>query len=371
MPPRIAVDPPVPFFTLVDRTAAGGGALTVERERADGHDRVVVSGAPPAGGEPVTIFRSVSDPARYAAAVLRMQLAAQGITIDGGDRIAAVPPGFHEILAFDGKALADIVRLLMKYSNNNIAEMLVKDLGAAQSGPPGTWPNGVAAVRQRLGALGLSPSGFQTVDGSGLSPANRVTPRTLVDALRIARASFAFGPELESALPIAARDGTLGKRAAGAADAVRAKTGLLSGAAALSGFARGADGTTWSSRSWSTTTRAGTPTPSQASTRSRRRWCSSPGLRAGSARRSAPDLRRWAAPLRRRRASAEPPPPRRRRSAALQQPARSPGYSVRVKSSISIPGRRALSVERWKYEPGSRISSRSAVRPMRFSPSMR
>ncbi len=243
-PARIALDPPVPFFTLVDRTAAGGGALAVERERAGARDRVVGSGAPPASGEPVTIFRSVSDPVRYAAAVLRAQLAAQAIAVDGADRIAPVPPGFREILAFDGKPLADIVRLLMKYSNNNTAEMLVKDLGAAQSGPPGTWANGIAAVRQQLVALGLSASGFQIVDGSGLSPANRVTPRTLVDALRIARASFAFGPELESALPIAARDGTLGKRAADAADAVRAKTGLLSGAAALSGFARGGDGTT-------------------------------------------------------------------------------------------------------------------------------
>jgi D-alanyl-D-alanine carboxypeptidase/D-alanyl-D-alanine-endopeptidase (penicillin-binding protein 4) len=154
-----------------------------------------------------------------------------------------VPPGFVELLAFDGKPLGDIVRLLMKYSNNNIAETLLKDLAAAQNGPPGTWPNGVAAVRQRLTALGLSPNGFQTVDGSGLSTANRVTPRTLVDALRMARASFAFGPEFQSALPIAGRDGTLSQRAAGAADAVRAKTGLLTGAAALSGYARSRDGT--------------------------------------------------------------------------------------------------------------------------------
>lgn len=236
--PHITIDPPLPLFELIDRTKGGAGALAVARESAGGRDRVVVSGAPPSGGDAVTLYRSVSDPVRYAAAVFRMQLAAQGIAVEGQDRIAPVPAGYRVLLAFGGKPLADILRSLMKFSNNNIAEMLLKDLGAAQSGPPGTWANGLVAARQRLVALGLSPSGFQTVDGSGLSPANRVTPRTLVDALRIARGSFAFGPEFVSALPIAARDGTLAKRAAEAADAVRAKSGLLNAAAALSGYAR-------------------------------------------------------------------------------------------------------------------------------------
>jgi D-alanyl-D-alanine carboxypeptidase/D-alanyl-D-alanine-endopeptidase (penicillin-binding protein 4) len=80
-------------------------------------------------------------------------------------------------------------------------------------------------------------------DGSGLSRANLVTPRAFASALRVARASFAFGPELMAALPIAARDGTLKRRAAGAIDVVRAKTGLLTGVTGLSGYARLRDGT--------------------------------------------------------------------------------------------------------------------------------
>jgi D-alanyl-D-alanine carboxypeptidase/D-alanyl-D-alanine-endopeptidase (penicillin-binding protein 4) len=234
---HISIDPPLPFFDLIDRTKAGAGALEVTRESAAGRERIVVSGAPPSGGDAVTLYRSVDDPVRYAAAVFRLQLAALGIAVDGEDRIAPVPAGYRALLAYDGKPLADVLRLMMKYSNNNIAEMLLKDLGAVQSGPPGTWANGLAAVRQQLVALGLAPDGFQTVDGSGLSPVNRVTPRTLVDALGIARAAFAFGPEFVSALPIAGRDGTLDKRAAAAAGAVRAKTGLLATAAALSGYA--------------------------------------------------------------------------------------------------------------------------------------
>jgi D-alanyl-D-alanine carboxypeptidase/D-alanyl-D-alanine-endopeptidase (penicillin-binding protein 4) len=80
------------------------------------------------------------------------------------------------------------------------------------------------------------------VDGSGLSRDNRVSPRLLVAALRAARDSFAYGPELLAALPIAGGDGTMSERAEGAAGRVRAKTGLLTGVTALSGLARRADG---------------------------------------------------------------------------------------------------------------------------------
>jgi D-alanyl-D-alanine carboxypeptidase/D-alanyl-D-alanine-endopeptidase (penicillin-binding protein 4) len=241
---RIAIDPPVPYFELVDRTGSGAThALTVDRDSTGDRDRVTVAGKLPAAGSSTTVFRSASDPARYAAAVLRMQLAAQGIIVDGPDRVAPVPAGFSELLAFEGKPLADIVRLLMKYSNNNIAEMLVKAIGAHDAGPPGSWPNGLAAMQRQLASLGVDLRGLVLVDGSGLSPDDRVTPRALVGALRAANASFAFGPEYLAALPLAARDGTLSKRAAGAIDRVRAKTGLINGVAALSGFARLHDGT--------------------------------------------------------------------------------------------------------------------------------
>src|SRR4030095_10099112 len=146
----------LPFFELIDRTQPGTGALAVERQSAGARDRVVVTGAPPNGGDGGAVVRSVSDPSRYAAAVLRMQLSAHGIGVDGQDRLGAVPADFRELLAFTGKPLGDIVRLCMKYSNNNIAEMLLKDLGAACSGAPGTWDNGLAALRQQLGALGLA-----------------------------------------------------------------------------------------------------------------------------------------------------------------------------------------------------------------------
>jgi D-alanyl-D-alanine carboxypeptidase/D-alanyl-D-alanine-endopeptidase (penicillin-binding protein 4) len=83
---------------------------------------------------------------------------------------------------------------------------------------------------------------LRLVDGSGLSTENRVSARTLVSALRLAESSFEVGPEFISALPVAATDGTLERRAEASVGRVRAKTGLLTGVTGLSGFANGAGG---------------------------------------------------------------------------------------------------------------------------------
>jgi D-alanyl-D-alanine carboxypeptidase/D-alanyl-D-alanine-endopeptidase (penicillin-binding protein 4) len=245
-PVRVAIDPPLGYFLLANRATTGPphrrASLAVDREATPQGEAVVVSGAAPAGSEPTRIYRSVADATLYAGAVLAWQLGAQGIEVGGRVRRGGAPEDGHELLAFEGRPLAEIVRLFLKHSNNTIAEVLVKAIGAEQSGPPGSWSHGVEALVARLRSLGLPLDGAHIVDGSGLSRSNRVTPRLLVDALLVADRSFAFGPEFESALPIAATDGTLSHRARGAAGAVRAKTGSLDGVHSLSGYAALPDG---------------------------------------------------------------------------------------------------------------------------------
>jgi D-alanyl-D-alanine carboxypeptidase/D-alanyl-D-alanine-endopeptidase (penicillin-binding protein 4) len=236
---RVTIDPPVPFFDLVaDLRSGTSTSVAVDRHAAGQRERVTVTGSIRPGDNPLTIPRSALNPQAYAAAVLRLQFAALGIAVDGSDRFAPLPAGYRTLLTFHGKSVAELVGLMMKWSNNNIAEMLLKDLGAHETGRPGSWTTGVAATRRTLDIFGVEPRGLQMVDGSGLASTNRVTARTLVDVLRVARQSFAFGPEFEAMLPIAGRDGTLRERARDAADRARAKTGLLAGAAALSGYAR-------------------------------------------------------------------------------------------------------------------------------------
>ena len=240
-PVGVHIDPEIPYLMLSNQGTTIARkerrTLVVDRSAGEGRERVEVRGGLRLGDEPKTYYRSVLDPTRYAGAVLRMQLEAVGIEVAGRTRVAKVPSDAYELLVHKGRPLASIVRLFVKYSNNAIAETLVKNLGVLSSGGMGTWQQGIREMRRRLIALGLDPESFQFVDGSGLSYEDRATPRALVRALTLAGGSFRIGPEVISALPISARDGTLEKRAEAAIDRVRAKTGLLNQVTALSGFA--------------------------------------------------------------------------------------------------------------------------------------
>lgn len=247
-PVRVDLDPPLDLFRVDNRAQTGPRrsrpSLVVDRSAVGQGEGVRVSGRIGAGAEPDVFPRSVADPAVYAGAVLEMQLEAVGIEVGGRVRRGRGSEAPHELHVFEGRALSEIVELFMKYSNNSIAESLVKSMGHAATGEPGSWENGLAAMVQTLEQLEVPGAGTVIVDGSGLSTRNRISARTLHRALAAARTSFAFGPELMTSLPLAAADGTLEKRAGGVRGRVRAKTGLLSDArvTSLSGIAELADG---------------------------------------------------------------------------------------------------------------------------------
>jgi D-alanyl-D-alanine carboxypeptidase/D-alanyl-D-alanine-endopeptidase (penicillin-binding protein 4) len=244
-PVAASIDPPVPFLRLANRArtvpARARETLVVDRAVAGAVEEVVVAGEVRAGGEPDTHHRSVYDPVAYAGAVLRMQLAANGIAVPDAVERGAVPEAAHPLLGFEGRPLAEIVRLCAKYSNNTIAESLVKALAARDDPAPASWPAGMAALEAELARLGVPLEGLSLVDGSGLSYENRVSPRAFVRALALGERSFRFGPEFVAALPIAAADGTLEERAEGAAYGVRAKTGSLTRVTGVSGYAQRGD----------------------------------------------------------------------------------------------------------------------------------
>jgi len=179
---------------------------------------------------------------RYAGAVLRLQLAAVGIQVDGEVRVAPAPVGASFVHDFFGPSLGELLTPFLKFSQNDVGETLCKGLALQRGAARGSFEAGAAAERAILAGLGLPVDGGVVVDGSGLSPANRATPRLLVGALALAERRFGLGPELTAGLPIAGTDGTLRRRAKGARGRVRAKTGLLSSVVALSGYAEGPSG---------------------------------------------------------------------------------------------------------------------------------
>ncbi len=244
-PARVDLDPPLLHFTLRNQaTTAGGGAprLLVRRRAREAGEAVEVSGKMPRGRDPRVIYRSTARPTLYAGALFRAQLQANGIAAGQGLRPDRAGPDAALLHVHRGKTMAEIVQLLLKYSNNQIAEALVKSLGVLESGAPGSWESGVRSLRAELARRALPLDGVAVADGSGLSRDNRVSAALLVALLQEIDRDFASRPEILSALPIAGMDGTLKDRAAAVRGRVRAKTGRLDGVASLSGVAAAAGG---------------------------------------------------------------------------------------------------------------------------------
>ena len=247
-PLHVEIDPPLAYFHVVNRGVTGKPgvrpSLVVTRgEERSRSEEIVVSGHLAMGDEPKTFARSVRYPALYAGALMKFQLEGMGVEVKGRVRRGSAGQSV-ELLQHRGRPLSEVVQLFMKYSNNAMAESLVKAMGAQASGGPGTWSDGLGDVRRRLDALGIGVAPGVLVDGSGLAAGNRLSPRMLVNALAASRASFRFGPEFAAALPIGGRDGTMEERVMAVRDGVRAKTGFLGSqrVVALSGFAERADG---------------------------------------------------------------------------------------------------------------------------------
>jgi serine-type D-Ala-D-Ala carboxypeptidase/endopeptidase (penicillin-binding protein 4) len=209
--------------------------------------RLTVTGAPQDADDPGNLRPRSLTPAAGAAAAFGSLLARNGIRVLGPARPAAAPPGSVTIARVASPPLAEIVQWMLIESNNVIAENLARQVAIATR-MPASFSGAAAAVAAADRRLGVR--GIHLVDGSGLSPDDRITPRALVQL--IALAAREDDPRLRpviTGLPIAGFAGTLapGGSVFGAAGPpalglVRAKTGNLNSVAALAGVAYASNG---------------------------------------------------------------------------------------------------------------------------------
>ena len=170
-----------------------------------------------------------------------------GGTLGAGDAESAAPVGAVVLASHRGRPLAEVLRGVMKRSDNALTRLLYLQLGARAAQP--NEPTLVAAdrqVRAWFAAHGVPDAGLVMDNGSGLSRAERITPAQLAAVLRVGQAG-AQAPELLSTLPIAGVDGTLSRRLKDgpAAGRARLKTGTLRDAVGLAGFVTDAAGRPW------------------------------------------------------------------------------------------------------------------------------
>ena len=176
------------------------------------------------------------DPAAGAAREFARLLGERGIEVVGGasagsaTSLGASPV---ELAAIDSAPLDDVVAEMLTTSDNNTAEVLVKEIGAAEAAAGGADGAPVGATRQagldvmleRLGRWGVDTAPVVLADGSGLSPDDRLTCDALLTVLE---RDDVDGP-IGSGLAVAGETGTLADVFASSdvAGRLRGKTGTL------------------------------------------------------------------------------------------------------------------------------------------------
>jgi D-alanyl-D-alanine carboxypeptidase/D-alanyl-D-alanine-endopeptidase (penicillin-binding protein 4) len=163
----------------------------------------------------------------------------KGITVGGTWTDAA--NRIDTLAVLSSPPLSDILKALMKPSQNQIAEMLFRTIALARFGA-GQTDSASAAIRAQLAAWGAAPGELVVRDGSGLSRYDYISPRTIVKILDAMRRSPYFRTYYD-ALPIAGVDGTIRNRMKGtpAENNVHAKTGSVALSRSLSGYVTTAD----------------------------------------------------------------------------------------------------------------------------------
>ena len=251
-PLEVSIDPPTAYMQIDNRgrtaapmDSASLKAYKVERVwRPVAKNVVAVEGGLSLDAAPRRYTIDVVDAALYTGALMQELLREEGITIAGTVQQGIVPENARLLAEHRSPPLTEIVLNTNKISDNLSAELLLKTVGAAVKGAPGTAAKGISVIYQMLDELGVDSTGYRLADGSGVSRYDLITPDLVIELLKEMHRDFRVQAEYQASLPIAGLDGSLKYRMrdTAAANKLRAKTGTLSGVSALAGYTTTADG---------------------------------------------------------------------------------------------------------------------------------
>ncbi|MEO8376721.1 MAG: D-alanyl-D-alanine carboxypeptidase/D-alanyl-D-alanine-endopeptidase, partial [Candidatus Sumerlaeota bacterium] len=249
---KVTVTPNMPsnYFKLINEvTVDNSRSNNINMYRPIFSNEIKLTGHVKAGSAAFEETPTITNPTLFYVTVLDEVLKEEGIKVDGKpmdcddiDGWKHTAADFPVLAKLDSPPLFDIMKGLMKRSQNMYAETLAHTMGWKRDGK-GTFAGGRKVVYDQLKQFGIEPGSFQYSDGSGLSRYDYISPAIIVKIEEGMYKSpmWKYWRETQS---IAGKDGTLRSRFKGtkAENNLRGKTGTISNTRALSGYVTTAGG---------------------------------------------------------------------------------------------------------------------------------
>ncbi|MCB0283705.1 MAG: D-alanyl-D-alanine carboxypeptidase/D-alanyl-D-alanine-endopeptidase [Calditrichaeota bacterium] len=246
----VTTNPVSEYFNILNTatTISSDSNSTLRIDRTRGKNEIVITGGLPVSKRESSLSITIEDPASWFVTVLADVLIREGISLKGhiltddSNFNQNSPDSLSHIFTAYSKNLAQMVKVVNKGSHNFYAEQIFKTLGA-EINKKGSARESSQIISDWLAGIGVPDNLAISVDGSGLSRMNLVSPFSTAAILRHMYKSKNFKPFYDS-LPIAGVDGTIKSRMKDtvAQGVVRAKTGYVRYVRSLSGYTTDRDG---------------------------------------------------------------------------------------------------------------------------------
>lgn len=186
-----------------------------------------VRGTIPVSENKFSISGAMPHPAQQLAITIEASLKNQPIeNVIGETRNVGYSDSSHIFYTHHSPAIDSIVYWFLKRSVNLYGEALLKTMGYALT-HSASADSGVSVVKKFWKEKGIEPSAMNIIDGSGLSPGNRITTASLVTVLEYAKKQSWFS-SFYNALP--------------EINGIKMKSGSIGGVVSYAGFIRSKTG---------------------------------------------------------------------------------------------------------------------------------
>ena len=239
--------PDLPYYQKINRvlTDKAGTGDQVNIYATPYQDVLIMEGFVPMG-ENFSVKGSIPDPALFSAYFLQKKLEELGVKVSDSSMswmeankkniYIQRPSQTTNIDICNSPPLRDLARECNFQSINLYAETFLKTPSVLLN-LGGSTDSAIKGLKQIWQSKGVKLEGLRIKDGSGLSPANAITPNNMTDVLSAMVSEKSFNAFYES-IPIVGVSGTVQNLAkkSRAVGNVRAKSGSIDGVRAYAGY---------------------------------------------------------------------------------------------------------------------------------------